>query len=177
MLNLLCCAVPAAALSPFAAAQAIEAVAAHVGVSVDKILNGDLKAIMCQVLKNHIVNGKHMLGDWQVSRSGGRGASRHLTVTRLWVVLQYASQHAFTQQHVDSSNVEAPVICAATMDKGWCWRTGPDCSLPMLLQSSCLLLPWEAACGVQHVLNQALSQRIEAWLSTDIPAAYLPTAC
>lgn len=47
---------------------AIQAICDYIGLPLEKILNGDLKALMCQILKYHIVNSKVTLDQWSVGQ-------------------------------------------------------------------------------------------------------------
>lgn len=44
--------------------QAIQNICDYIGLPLEKVLNGDLKALMCQILKYHIVSGKFTLDQW-----------------------------------------------------------------------------------------------------------------
>ncbi|KAF8061933.1 eef1aknmt [Scenedesmus sp. PABB004] len=48
---------------------AIEGIAAHIGLPVEKVIGPDLKAVMCNFLKYHIVNGAFPLADWTVGKT------------------------------------------------------------------------------------------------------------
>lgn len=49
--------------------QAIENISAHIGLPVAKVIGPDMKAVMCNFLKYHIVNGVHQLSDWKAGSS------------------------------------------------------------------------------------------------------------
>ena len=49
--------------------QAIQKIADHIGLPVEKVIGPDMRAVMCNFLKYHIVNGVHMLSDLTVGHS------------------------------------------------------------------------------------------------------------
>lgn len=90
--------------------QAIEQVAAAVGVPVEKVTGPELKGIMCQFLKNHIVNGKHMLDSWTVNQQfTSNYFGSKLSVVAVGDVPQVKSKHS------DVASIDKVATCGQSV--------------------------------------------------------------
>lgn len=90
--------------------QAIEQVAAAVGVPVEKVTGPELKGIMCQFLKNHVVNGKHMLDSWTVNQQfTSNYFGSKLSVVAVGDVPQVKSKHS------DVASIDKVATCGQSV--------------------------------------------------------------
>ncbi|KAF6262973.1 hypothetical protein COO60DRAFT_1624827 [Scenedesmus sp. NREL 46B-D3] len=89
---------------------AIEQVAAAVGVPVARVVGPELKGIMCQFLKNHIVSGKHMLDSWTVGEQFTSSYfNSKLNVVSVGDVPQIKSRHS------DVASIDKVAVCGASV--------------------------------------------------------------